>query len=439
MGLPARALNEFGRNGERCWPPCFLHAERVVRAGMRAQEFYRRLRALRLRKRQARRKPRVLRAGGMKFTPRHPSRADLIKRPLRVDPELFEAACGDVSRPELVRSSHTALGAPQKCLRLPAPSNFRLAENPDQVLSFIYELRRQIFINNRFRSRGSKRRPSIYLDLDPISQIDLEGALLLAAEIDRVRLVIGFRPTMDDANWHPGVRALLYEFGFYDVVEADRVRGAEPIPDISQILKDSGIAVVRFKSDVEADGQKAKELRDDVYAMCEPPGDAKRPVYDVLFEAVLNAVQHAYPADIPGDGVPSVKRWWAGALVDQASGYLNLVVYDQGVGIPATLPRRSWWSLLSGKLPELNDAAVIAGGLEFGRSGATDDQGRGNGLHRICGLTDAFDAAEVLFTSLNGQVKYAKGGGVERETLNTRFCGTMIRWRAKVSTLEQAA
>jgi hypothetical protein len=44
----------------------------------------------------------------------------------------------------------------------------------------------------------------------------------------------------------------------------------------------------------------------------------------------------------------------------------------------------------------------------------------------------------VNFTSLKGDVFYAKGSPVQRSTPTTRFGGTMVRWRARVAGLEQA-
>ena len=98
---------------------------------------------------------------------------------------------------------------------------------------------------------------------------------------------------------------------------------------------------------------------------------------------------------------------------------------------------------LVGRRIERTDADVIAGALEYGRSGVSSDalfgqeaDGRGNGLWRMCELAETFDYADVRFTSLKGDVVYAKGGALEQTTLTSRFCGTMIRWRATISARE---
>lgn len=329
-------------------------------------------------------------------------------------------------------------------MRLTAPSDFQLHSNHDELMSYVYEVRRQVFLNDRFRGFGTKRRPSLYIDLDKIERIDIEGALLLAAELDRVRRVLGMRAMMDDENWHPRVRSILYGLGLYQVTEAGRVHHSVPIDDFVGPAENNGLSIVPFLSCTKADPTKALELRQALYERCAPPGDESQlAIYDALVEAFNNAVGHAYKDEYPGDGLPRVRRWWAGALIDHHLGYLNLVVYDQGVGIPTTLPRRGNLHRLVGQAPERTDADVIAGALKYGRSGVSEDalfgseaDGRGNGLWRMCMLAETFEDADVRFTSLKGDVLYAKGGAVELTELQSRFCGTMIRWRTSIGVQE---
>lgn len=325
-------------------------------------------------------------------------------------------------------------------MSLVAPQNFLLSENEDEVLRFVNELRRQVFVNNRFRSRGLIRRPTLYIDLDRIKFIDIEGALVLAAELDRVRRVLGIRAWLDDGRWDPMVRAVLHGLGLHKVIEAKRTVESVPIADFIAPAEEAGLTIVPFVSGTRADPAKAQELRVALETHCVSPGDeAGMKVYEALIEAFNNAVAHAYLDRFPGDGLPRVRRWWAGALVSHRDGYLYLVVYDQGVGIPTTLDRYGIVESLFGKKREKTDADVIAGALEYGRSGASADavfgneaDGRGNGLARMCELTEKFDEADVRFTSLKGDVRFYKGGLVERTNLKTRFGGTMIRWRAKI-------
>jgi hypothetical protein len=366
-----------------------------------------------------------------------------LSQRLAVNAQLFEASAQGVPSAPLVPSTYRDwTGKYRRCLRLQAPADFRLHANADEVLAFIYEFRRQVFVRDRFRSAGRKR-AGLYLDLDTIEEIDLEAALVLTAEIDRVRLVYNVKPFMDDANWQTGVRAILYGLGLYRVVDAARYADAPPIDGIETALAELGLAIVPFISCHEADPAKAQELRASLWRHCATSDEAQFAVYDGLVEAFSNAVQHAYRKDVQNDGLPTVRRWWAGGLVDKANGEMFLVVYDQGAGIPKTLVRRPFWHRIAGRLHEHDDASVIEGALEYGRSGTAstigldpDADGRGNGLWRMCEMTSLFPTADVRFTSLQGQVLYARGGATERAALRTRFCGTMIRWRAQIGPAE---
>lgn len=365
------------------------------------------------------------------------------RRPMS-DRALFEASAIGVPPLPLRPSRFQAKsGKWWRCFRLTAPEDFRAEENPAGVMQFVYELRRQVLVNDRFRGVGTKLRPSLYIDFDEIRKIDLSGALILAAEIDRIRQILGIKVVLDDGAWDPDVRATLSCLGLNRVVEATTMGRAEELPDFTAELAAHGIAIVPFVSCHQADPTKAQELLNGLVQHCARDDAAGLAVYESLVEAFSNAVQHAYRDDVEGDGLPSVHRWWAGAIVDKLLGYVDLVVYDQGVGIPRTLARRPFWHIIALKVPEHTDARLIEAALDYGRSGTTssvpflgDAGGRGNGLWRMCQMTEAFDEAYVRFTSLKGEVTYNKGGRQERTELSTRFCGTMVRWRAKITPTE---
>lgn len=369
-------------------------------------------------------------AGSLRVSGRH-----------RVDVVTFNAALSGIPSGQLEQSSFVDRhGRSWRCLSLVAPADFRFSSNPDEVLRFVHELRRQVFVNGRFQSRGSRQKPTLYVELDRILMIDIEGALILAAEFDRVRRVLGVRAWLDDGRWSPDVRAVLHGLGLHRIIDAKRTVESVPIADFIEPAERAGIAVIPFVSGTRADPKAAQKLRLALAEHCADPQDqAGMKVYEALIEAFNNAVAHAYLDRYPGDGLPRVRRWWAGALVSKRDGYLYLVVYDQGVGIPTTLQRRGIVEAMVGKAREKNDADVIAGALEYGRSGVSKDavfgdeaDGRGNGLARMCELTDKFPEADVRFTSILGDVRFEKGGLVERSNLQTRFGGTMVRWRAKI-------
>lgn len=323
-------------------------------------------------------------------------------------------------------------GKPEACEKLPAPEDFRYRTNPDGVVRFVYSLRREAVLRNRMVSLKSSKSATLYIDLDNIKDIDLDGALILAAELDRVSRHMGIRPYVDDANWSPRIRAFLYEFGFYRIVDARRVSDAVHIPKIGDHLAAEGLVVVKFITGNQADGRQAFALQNALIAEAPTVADSRLDFYEGLLEAFTNAIEHAYHPEIPDDGLFKVRRWWAGGFVDNKEGRLYMAVYDQGVGIPATLPRKPFWSsIFSGTAFEWTDARVIAGGLDYGRTRTSQD-GRGNGLWSMCQITHGFDEAEVRITSGRGEVAYETGKPLRLDDFPSRFPGTLVRWRVRL-------
>jgi hypothetical protein len=63
---------------------------------------------------------------------------------------------------------------------------------------------------------------------------------------------------------------------------------------------------------------------------------ARLRLYSALVEAFENSRRHAYPKTASIN--PAVSHWWMSGAACQAEKRLTLVVYDQGVTIPASLP-----------------------------------------------------------------------------------------------------
>ena len=66
-------------------------------------------------------------------------------------------------------------------------------------------------------------------------------------------------------------------------------------------------------------------------------------LYDGLVEAAYNATKHTYPEGHEWEFVSVTKGWWATAGWNPHSRSVKFIIYDQGVGISATLPRWEAW------------------------------------------------------------------------------------------------
>jgi hypothetical protein len=332
-------------------------------------------------------------------------------------------------------------------MRLRAPEIMSLSEARDEFLGFIYEYHWRTFAMTR-RERGEQN--MLVIDLKDVRQLSLDAALVLTAEYHRRVIQQGnFKPFIDDREWAPDVRALLEQLGFYSLVDA-RGRSAD-----APVESTGGAKFVQFVSGQKVEQTVAKDLIDRLAAVAGRDPE-RQYVYAALVEAIKNVRHHAYPPEELGAGsLPTVSRWWAAAAFDPDKDLLQFVVYDQGVGIPTTLPRQPFInSVLRFCPPEWKDADLIAGGIRlgrtrfravgrsrFGEAGARAPdpaEGRGNGLWTICHMIPQLQGSQVRIVSGRGEAVFAGGRAVSKLNHNNPFCGTLIEWNLKLPAARAA-
>jgi hypothetical protein len=350
--------------------------------------------------------------------------------PFESDEALFNLNGGKVARQQLIQGYYEGTGGNrQPCLHLYAPEKFTLNTNLDGVLRFVYEMRRQVFIDRRFLNPASGIVP-IYLNLDAIREIDLRGALILAAEFDRIRTVLGFKPILDDHHWDPTIRATLHALGLHEITQAYRRDKSVAIrsSEISENFQSDRFQIIKMRSGVGSSNVLAKEMRDELFEACRPFSSARPQIYNVLVEAFNNSREHAYPDGSGEDGIPSMRGWWAGAIVDHHLGVFQLAVFDQGIGIPERFSRQHDVSRRERQQAGgSGDMLVIQRAAQQGIT-STQRPGRGNGLWQMTDLTRTLSGSHVEFMSLAGSVTYRSGIASGCFIPPQRFCGTMITW-----------
>lgn len=311
-----------------------------------------------------------------------------------------------------------ASNAPEVANDMMAPAVLSLGDNYDEVLGFLYEYRWQLFAKNR------QQRKALSVSLAEVREIGLDAALVLTAEYHRLwlRRPTRERPFINDLDWPEGIRAVMSALGLYDLVQASGRSSSDEID-----LSAAPYRFVPFHSGKMVDGKNAVSLIDSLTAAA---GSAPRriQIYNSLIEAMKNVRNHAYPEGRPPQIEPRVERWWAAGAYDPASHTLAFAVYDQGVGIPSTLPRQTFAeSIFALCPPERTDADIIAGGIEFGRT-STGLAHRGNGLWTICEVAKALPSSQVRILSGRGEVTYSADGSVRKSSVKNAFCGTLIQW-----------
>lgn len=117
-----------------------------------------------------------------------------------------------------------------------------------------------------------------------------------------------------------------------------------------------------------------------------------------------------------------------GGRIRRSQKTLHFFMYDQGVGIPRTLPRSTLWEQIRAFRLERSDADLIDAAIEVRRS-STAIPGRGRGLDEIVSYIDAEQRGRLRIVSGNGEVCYLPDRTRTRRTLPGRLIGTLIEWQ----------
>ncbi|NQV46855.1 MAG: hypothetical protein HQ504_03655 [Rhodospirillaceae bacterium] len=302
---------------------------------------------------------------------------------------------------------------------LPFPSTFSLRSNYNDVIEFI-NIIRECGVVNGYR---------VIVNFKPLRNIGSSAALLLAAELDRWRLSQGFRHRVIDVRkWNPSIRTLLQQMGLFDVLEV-----INPPKDIN--APSGPRSFVRFRSKNRTFGTLAEQMSDDLESLGAPLPFRDK-LYRGLTEAMTNVAHHAYPEDGKHETPPLKGQWWMSGSFDQSSRRLTVIFYDQGVGIPYTLPRKHSEKYLSSILTRLNlgdnDASRICAAMEI-KASRTQQSHRGGGLCDIRAYTDLVPDGRLRILSGQGEYIYSrsendKSGSEELLTHRKPIGGTLIQW-----------
>jgi hypothetical protein len=231
------------------------------------------------------------------------------------------------------------------------------------------------------------------------------------------------------------VTSILSELGCFSLVAADH-------PETSGNHTKSRKTLIKMLCGSRLDEGKFSEF-DDALRMIFSEYRSLPRLYEGMSEALLNVRHHAYLDEVkllyPSPG----KRWWATACIDNEQDELRIFVYDQGVGIPATLPYtgyREWFSsLLTGAAHGQtgDDATLLKGALEYSRS-RTEQAGRGKGFKNIMSAIDTYQTGRLRVVSGRAEVTYSGQGVIVSQRHDQHVGGTLIEWTLPTRLFEKS-
>lgn len=293
----------------------------------------------------------------------------------------------------------------RKMIEVEAPEDFNLSRNHDEIINFL-KLIRQL-CNGDYKW--------IKIDFTTIKHLSPLSALLLTSEIHRWQLTRGALYVIDEERWDPVVKQLLYEMGFFTLVKTVN-------PPLVAARTKSDISFLQFRSDTQSLGAEAGELRREMEALTGPVA-SKFLLQEGLTEAMTNVCHWAY-----NDKVPiKYKRWWMSASYHKEENRMIVMFFDQGVGIPTTLPRSGIWEHVKKILASNDDIHLIQAAMQYGRT-ATKKENRGKGLKDIQAFILESPRGVLKVLSGFGEYQINHRGQEKTITHSVRLDGTLIAW-----------
>jgi hypothetical protein len=213
--------------------------------------------------------------------------------------------------------------------------------------------------------------------------------------------------------------------GFFELLD---------LPEPSPIEGLDGFHIERLASGQAANSQPAL---DRIIALFErASGDARLRVAlcGAVVDALENVRDHAYPAD-HFEGVRHVPNWWFTGAAHTANRWLLLAVYDQGITIPVSLPRRfgrdrviaafqRWFGLPFDPSNTQHDGQALEAAMRLSAT-STAEPFRGKGLAKIRDVVRECEGSRLRIVSRNGEYIF-DGSKASSRTHTVTLPGTYV-------------
>lgn len=328
---------------------------------------------------------------------------------------------------ELIENGLVITISKKRKLTIHLPEEMNFFKNYDETVLYISAIRR--LTETKRLSYKAYRLASV--NFDHLKNISTSAALVLTAELSRWDDAVRQRLRPKTDNWDIGILKQFADLGFFDLFQTPLAGLGNP-----KLSTSPRTDLVRYIKGRCGDSKKARILKDAITNIVGEEIDKWTFLRGGLDEAVTNVSHHAYP----GRGAVSEehKNWYLTGSYNGSTKELKIVFYDQGIGIPKSLPASKIWEraleVLS-KFPiaeRKRDEVLLKAAVELDRT-STQKSDRGKGLQDMLEFIRQRGEGYLSILSLKGLYKYSVRNGkeiVKTEHFDHPICGTLIIWSA---------
>lgn len=312
-------------------------------------------------------------------------------------------------------------------IHLPEKMNF--AEEYDVTILQVLAIRKLAETKRAPRNHDSYRLVSV--NFDNLKSISTSAALVLTAELskwdDALRQKL--RPKSD--NWDKEILNKFTDLGFFDLFQN---------PPLEPLLshEPADVKLVQYIKGKCGDSKKTRVLREKLTTIVGDEISKWTFLRCGLDEAITNVSHHAYPND--KKFAENDKNWYLTGSFNSQSKEIKIVFYDQGIGIPKSLPTSDVWEkaldfLSKIKIPiadRKKDEVLLRAAIQLDRT-STAETDRGKGLQDLLEFIRHRKNGYLSILSLKGLFKLTIDNGTETiktEHFDNGVCGTLIIWSA---------
>ncbi|MBO2617668.1 MULTISPECIES: ATP-binding protein [Shewanella] len=270
------------------------------------------------------------------------------------------------------------------------------------------------------------------VNFDSLEKISTSAALVLTSEISKWNTLSGekIRPQVD--SWSESIYLQFEQLGFFDLFKIkpgkDNVKSS-PVKDLNFVKYIKGCC-----GDSEDAKSKKKQLKKEIIDIVGNTVPKWTILHSGLTEAVTNVIHHAYPVNEEYTD----KSWYLTGSFNRNSKEMKIAFFDQGIGIPNSLPASSLWENIVSYFSKLKidiaeqkrDEVLLKAAVSIDRT-STNKNDRGKGLQDLIEFIRVFGSGYISILSYSGLYKLEIKNGLEKiktEGLERPIYGTLIVW-----------
>jgi len=319
----------------------------------------------------------------------------------------------------------------KKRLVIHLPEVMDFSDNYERTVLYITAIRK--LVNILTKSKKALRLSSVRFG--KLRKISTSAALVLTAELSKWDDEINSRLVPDVESWDPDILQQFYDLGFFDLFQKS--------PDLSGMQSKSKLHLVKYIKGKCGDKNKTRLLKSSISEVVGESISKWTFLHSGLSEAITNVSHHAYPKQYSG---ADEKFWYLTGSYNSEKLELKIAFYDQGIGIPRSLPSSKIYEKVLRFLSVVPAAerrhhkTLLRAAVAIDRT-STGDSDRGKGLPDLLEFIKQRRQGYLSILSLKGLYKYTVDEGnaiVKSESFHNEMPGTLIIWCVKLSDYLEA-